>query len=499
MFQKFNQLPLLKTIILWVALSIIAYTLLSAIWGQGHGWGRILAGWHINTTQEPLDRIKATLTALGGVGAVVYLVIRYREHSALERGKADEKLVLAVRQLGDTSPQVRIAGVYALADIADTYEGPYHQRVVDILCGYLRTNRLLKDRNGQVRYATSENGTPDYSRPLSEDNAVESAVLSTLAVHLKSTYKSNRKKITPGPWSNCAINLQDAVLTEPFDLSNSYICNLNIVNTKFVQRLSLESSYFAEALNLDGTTFISGVNFESATLTQLHNIEKAKVNRIINFRNATFLHGISLKSTKTVAPLIFRSATFKKDVNFIDVTSAERVDFWGATFEQEVNFTDSTFESDVIFKFATFENSAKFRKIEFQQDSDFGSATFLNCVAFKSTHFKQSADFSDATFYNDTYFIRVYFEKGGSFWGAHFNRSVDFNSSAFLDAPMFDKAKFSKPPGFANTLFDTAMLPLIMPIGLPASTTLSSTGLPHGGRWVTLNQSCKTLSPLMSR
>lgn len=43
---------------------------------------------------------------------------------------------------------MRIAGVYALADVADTYEGPYHQRVVDILCGYLRTDRLLKYANG---------------------------------------------------------------------------------------------------------------------------------------------------------------------------------------------------------------------------------------------------------------------------------------------------------------------------------------------------------------
>lgn len=494
MFRKFNQLSLLKTIILWVALSIIAYTLLSAIWGQGHGWSRILAGWHINTTQDPLDRIKVTLTALGGVGAVVYLVIKYREHSALERGKADDKLVLAVRQLGDNSPQVRIAGVYALADIADTYGGPYHQRVVDILCGYLRTDRLLKDRNGQVRHATGENGAPDYSRPLSEDSPVESAVLSTLAVHLKSTHKSNRKMITPGPWSNCTINLQDAVLTEPFDLSNSYICNLNIVNTKFAQRLSFESTYFAETLNLDGTTFMSGVNFESATLTQLHNIEKAKVNRIINFRNAKFLHSISLKSTKTVAPLIFRGATFKNNVSFTDVTSAERVDFWGATFEKEVNFTESTFESDAIFHSATFEGPVKFRKVEFQQDSDFGGTTFLNRVAFKSTHFKQSAEFSDTTFDNDTCFIRVYFEKGGSFWGAHFNQTVDFNSSVFLDAPMFDKAEFNKPPGFANTLFDTAMRPLITPIGLPVSATLSSTGLPHGGRWATLDQSCRMLS-----
>ena len=108
-----------------------------------------------------MDRIKVTLTALGGVGAVGYLVIKYRERAALERSEADEKLVRAVQQLGDPSPQVRIAGVYALADVTDTYGGPYHQCVVDILCGYLRTDRLLKDANGDTRYATNDDGTPD--------------------------------------------------------------------------------------------------------------------------------------------------------------------------------------------------------------------------------------------------------------------------------------------------------------------------------------------------
>ena len=164
-------------IVSWIIIAIIAYTLLSAIWGYGHGWSRILAGWRIGATHDPLDRIKVTLTALGGVGAVGYLVIKYRERAALERGEADEKLVRAVQQLGDPSPQVRIAGVYALADVADTYEGPYHQRVVDILCGYLRTDRLLKDANGDTRYATNDDGTLNYDQPLSEDGAVESTAI----------------------------------------------------------------------------------------------------------------------------------------------------------------------------------------------------------------------------------------------------------------------------------------------------------------------------------
>lgn len=149
-----------------------------------------------------LERIKTSLTVIGGIGAIGYLVIKFRERSALERSEADEKLVRAVQQLGDTSPQVRIAGVYALADVADTYEGPYHQRVVDILCGYLRTDRLLKNANGETCYATNKDGTLDYDRPISPDGPVESAVLSIIANHLRSpqtTPNNNKKKKVRAP------------------------------------------------------------------------------------------------------------------------------------------------------------------------------------------------------------------------------------------------------------------------------------------------------------
>lgn len=46
----------------------------------------------------------------------------------------------AVNQLGSAKPFTRIAGVYALTDIADTYRDGHRQHVMDILCGYLRSD-----------------------------------------------------------------------------------------------------------------------------------------------------------------------------------------------------------------------------------------------------------------------------------------------------------------------------------------------------------------------
>ena len=339
-------------IVSWIIIAIIAYTLLSAIWGYGHGWSRILAGWRIGATHDPLDRIKVTLTALGGVGAVGYLVIKYRERAAHERGEADEKLVRAVQQLGDASPQVRIAGVYALADVADTYEGPYHQRVVDILCGYLRTDRLLKDSNGETRYATNKDGSLDYNRPLSPDGPVESAILSIIANHLRlpqtDSHSNDENNAGPGPWSSYKIDLHNAALTEQAYFADCYFKQLDLRRAVFFDRATFSESHFIEA-----------ASFEYSTFKQVTEFNQAHFKRDLSFKGVTF-----------EKDAVFDQAKFEFISSFCEVDFVGISKFYGATFSFACDFTGSTFTQDASFKEAEF-SLAYFRRCTFAQAADF--------------------------------------------------------------------------------------------------------------------------------
>ena len=359
-------------IVSWIIIAIIAYTLLSAIWGYGHGWSRILAGWRIGATHDPLDRIKVTLTALGGVGAVGYLVIKYRERAALERGEADEKLVRAVQQLGDASPQVRIAGVYALADVADTYEGPYHQRVVDILCGYLRTDRLLKYANGDTRYATNDDGTPNYDQPLSADGAVESTILSVLDSHLKTVSENDTKEnASPGPWSHCTLNLHGATLTESIQFTGSHIGAFNVQDIKFAGHISFQDSVFVDCAIFINSIFTQGVNFGNVRFDR---------------------------------QAIFSDATLKKKVNFTGTRFSD-VYFDGSTFENKISFTLTTFTANVTFEATNCEKEIQFRGV-----------TFPGYVNLKRATFRQFADFTGVTFDGETILEYAKFKHGVLFW-----------------------------------------------------------------------------------
>ena len=506
-------------IVAWIFLAIIAYTLLSAIWGYGHGWSRVLTGWRIGATHDPLDRIKVTLTALGGVGAVGYLVIKYRERAALEHGEADEKLVRAVQQLGDPSPQVRIAGVYALADVADTYEGPYHQRVVDILCGYLRTDRLLKDANGDTRYATNDDGTPNYDQPLSEDGAVESTILSVLASHLR-TFPENslNKSLTYGPWSHYNIDLHNAHLTESVVFEDAFIGMINATGAHFSQPVKFRSCVFRNSADFLQAKFVKEADFKFSTFAELAAFSEVIFKEDANFQSSVF------NSAQ------FTRATFSGEANFGGVlTERERgtqflweADFRGATFmgianfggwripgerHRVVSFGQNAYFNDCTFMgIATFQNTDFGRLVSFGDDSLGGGAAFKSSTIFVNTLF-ESANFLEVTFEGETDFSQAKFRRDVNFGGSTsshtgtvFMQSTRFESTtfdgkvnfeghkssdgtAFRMGVSFNDALFKEEPNF-NTVRFNIHLKHSGEIVFPHNFKLNEEGLPEGSHWI---------------
>lgn len=291
---------LLPTILFWLFIALVAYTLLGWIWdGPLLSWNSLMAGWRIGSGAEPLERVKVTLTALGGAGAVGYLVIKFRERSSAERNEADERLTAAVAQLGDSSPQIRIAGVYALAQVADVHGGDYCQRVVDILCGYLRSDRSAIN-----------------------DAAVESTVLSVLARHLRSGSTQdgdpNSADSGPGAWSHCSIDLHGATLTEELNLRGAHLNEIDCHNAEFRGATRFSETTFSKQASFSGSTFWRQVHFANASFSELATFEATTYQREADFTST-----------------LFNGATTFESAKFSDAASFNCVDFRGtATFDR---------------------------------------------------------------------------------------------------------------------------------------------------------------------
>ncbi|MFC4005372.1 pentapeptide repeat-containing protein [Prauserella oleivorans] len=121
------------------------------------GWPRIPAAGEFGVAQT-LELLKIALAVVAGFGGVVLLAVNLRrqrvaeaEHDlAVERGEREqvqsfnERFGTAAEQLAHESPAVRIAGVYAMAGLADDWLAK-RQVCVDVLCGYLRLGSAEPD------------------------------------------------------------------------------------------------------------------------------------------------------------------------------------------------------------------------------------------------------------------------------------------------------------------------------------------------------------------
>ena len=372
--RRFGTWPLFGVILVWVVLALVVFTVLGWLWGEGPlwSWQRWLTNWRgAGVGAGPLDLVKVSLTTIGGIGGTGYLVIKYRERASAERAerdaeqdRAEQRLLSGVQQLGSGSPQVRIAGVYSLADVADTYRGEYRQRVVSILCGYLRTQR------GEWRTIVNEQDGPEQSSEkkvyVSHDGAVESTVLEVLVRHLRKRREKteHREAVTQlveddQLWCDCTIDLHDAVLTEIADFRGA----------TFTNNADFEHATFNRYAGFGGATFTNNADFEHATF-----------NRDTGFGGATFTNAAR-----------FGGATFNRDADFEHATFNRDADFRGATFKRDADFWSATFKRDADFRGATFKRDADFRGATFKRDADFRGATFTHDANFQDATFTRSA------------------------------------------------------------------------------------------------------------
>jgi uncharacterized protein YjbI with pentapeptide repeats len=128
------------------------------------GWPRLPSAGQFDVAQV-LDLLKIALSVVAGFGGVVLLAVNYRkqrvaedEHElAVQRAereavqKFNERFGSAAEQLANDNAAVRLAGVYAMAGLADDWADK-RQVCVDVLCGYLRITREA-DGEAEVREA----------------------------------------------------------------------------------------------------------------------------------------------------------------------------------------------------------------------------------------------------------------------------------------------------------------------------------------------------------
>ena len=250
-----------------------------------------------------LGVIVVSLIVTGGLGATVALVLGYRRQRIAESGERrentrlfNERFFTLTAQLGHESAAVRLAGVYALATLADDWA---HQRqtCVDVLCGYLR-----------LPYQTIE-GEPGWKEG---EREVRLSVIRILRDHLVRDWTKD-----PLSWQGLNLDFTRAIF-DGGDFSGSHFAG-GIV--------SFEAAQFSGSISFMGTTFSGGrVSFVGAQFLggNLYFADALFSGGNVYFMDALFSGGI----------VVFMGSHFRgANVSFMDTRfSGADVSFRGAQF-----------------------------------------------------------------------------------------------------------------------------------------------------------------------
>ncbi|WP_245720448.1 pentapeptide repeat-containing protein [Nocardia uniformis] len=408
-------------------------------------------------TPNQLDLTKIALAVTAGVGGAVALVVAYRRQRDLERGRFAELFGAAAGQLGATDVAVRIAGVYAMAGVADEFSAPgRRQQCVDVLCGYLRlpyvpneganhlvsrTERLDEDGAGVER-------TYQYRQ---NDRQVRDTIVRVMAEHLRYSAEYS--------WSTCDFDFTDAVF-ENADFRYAVFAGRN---TRFVDATFLATR----------TTTFEGARF---------------LGKRVTFRGATFRGRATSFQRAVFRPTrVGRSERGGTATTFADVTFASLVTFDAAVFAgARTTFERATFTGDrTTFAEATFAAAlTSFGAALFDGDrTSFAGAQFTGSrIAFTGTRLysqgtsfdgtglgvrprwrtggTQEIDFTDAEYHGAVSFADAVFEA----------RTVLFTGGDFFGEISFRRAglharevSFDRPKAWVGTQFDWDDTPAAKP------------------------------------
>ena len=93
---------------------------------------------------DTVSVFQLVFATVAGAGALVALIVAYRRQKIAEADSVhdrtrvfNERFTAIAAQLGDAQPAVRLAGVHAMAGLADDWK-QNRQTCVDVLCAYLR-------------------------------------------------------------------------------------------------------------------------------------------------------------------------------------------------------------------------------------------------------------------------------------------------------------------------------------------------------------------------
>jgi uncharacterized protein YjbI with pentapeptide repeats len=359
-------MPLGLNIFILLVVAMVTTSVLSLFFWLTMGQPRVLTNgqW---TPNDTFNFAKIILAIVGGIGGVVALVLAYRKQRLGEFAEGREQIKLfserftkATDQLGSEQAPVRLAGMYALEEIAHTTP-EQRQTVVNVMCAYLRmpfkppsissTEReleMLERTSDEPRRSIQRSNTdstndnsPEGTRDQSEQEfQVRLATQRILASHLR--YIDDSGKRPASFWPNIDLDFTGAHLFD-IDFSFCQFRSVSFKRAKFVSHAHFEGAKFADIAGFYGAEFNEHVDFTGTHFSNHAWFEYSVFGHEAHFAGAEFEERADFNGAVFYRPADFSLAKLKGHASFIQTEFSIAVSFTETKFMRDVTFRETEF------------------------------------------------------------------------------------------------------------------------------------------------------------
>lgn len=269
-----------------------------------------------------------------------------------ERGHDTDRFSKAVEQLGSDQAPVRLGGLYALEQLAQSNPA-LRQTVVDVTCAYLRmpwTPPREEDRQQQIRAAQRAARTRSPGRAEAqavrnpdEEGLVRLTAQSLLADHLrwrKPRWWQRPTAANPRFWPGIRLDLTGATLLN-FAFSDCRIDTAVFIGATFTDNAWFDDTTFMDSAWFYNATFVGYAQFDRANFSSIASFSKATFASTASFDEATFADETQFNKAAFTGKASFRRTAFIGDAWFYGVTFVRDARFDQATFTRDSSFSDT--------------------------------------------------------------------------------------------------------------------------------------------------------------
>ena len=343
-----------------------------------------------------------------------------------------ERFLKAVELLNSAHSYTRLGGVHALVGLADEYlankslsEEEKHtegQRIVDILCAYIRSPFELAARYYELTKEEPTGFYADSPEKFSADCAVfreEAHIRQTLIETISNRMRwsladgvaelphgyPKREYIVPGSWSEFTYDFSGSVFFYPVD---------------FVR------TFWGETANFAGCTHFSRVQFSGSFFALGALLCRS------NYHEDTAFNGSYYAGDADFSGSLYHGAN-----DFMGCAYGEAASFKGSVFDGWVGFTGSSYSGSADFSVSTYRAGCDFSSSHYRQQAIFENSFYGGAAIFHHSVYRGNADFGFSVYADQSDFSGSSYRDAVRYLGSVYVQTVNARACDYAKEPIF--------------------------------------------------------------